>query len=78
MDPQLKNLDDRLRRLENADPAQMLRPQLNFIRDPIFTSGVSTPASSAALGTYGSFVFDDNYIYIYVSTGWKRVAIAAF
>lgn len=38
-----------------------------------------TPASSAdASGATGAIVWDDNYIYVRTSTGWKRSALAAF
>lgn len=37
-----------------------------------------TPANSAAAGFLGETCFDDNFVYIYTSVGWKRTALAAF
>lgn len=38
-----------------------------------------TPTSSAdSNGSTGSFSWDDNYIYIKTSTGWKRTALSSF
>lgn len=37
-----------------------------------------TPADSADLGNLGEICFDDSYVYIRTSAGWKRAAIAAF
>lgn len=37
-----------------------------------------TPASSAATGVLGEICFDDSYVYVYTSAGWKRTALAAF
>jgi len=41
--------------------------------------GGSTPASGTAVGTSGSLVLDDDFIYVAVGTNsWKRVPIAVF
>lgn len=37
-----------------------------------------TPANSAAAGYLGEVCFDDNFLYVYTSTGWKRTALVAF
>ncbi len=38
-----------------------------------------TPTSSAdGNGSTGDFAWDDNYVYVKVSTGWKRSALSAF
>lgn len=34
-----------------------------------------TPASRTDTGFYGSMKFDDNYLYIHVSSGWRRVGL---
>ena len=41
----------------------------NFIATP------TTPASSSAPGTLGQIAWDDNWVYVHTSTGWKRLAI---
>lgn len=40
--------------------------------------GVAVPGSGSAAGTDGCIVYDDNYLYIKLSAGWRRVAIADF
>jgi hypothetical protein len=43
------------------------------------TSGAYTPTSSKDRnGTVGDFSWDDNYIYIKTSAGWKRAALSTF
>lgn len=37
-----------------------------------------TPLNSGSSGTFGQIVYDDNYIYIYTSTGWKRTLLNSF
>lgn len=39
---------------------------------------VAVPANSAATGAVGQWASDDNYIYFYGATGWRRVAGASF
>lgn len=36
-----------------------------------------TPATSAAAGATGDIAWDDNYLYIRMSTGWRRIALGA-
>jgi hypothetical protein len=36
-----------------------------------------TPATSAAAGTTGDIAWDDNYLYVRMSTGWRRIALGA-
>lgn len=35
-----------------------------------------TPANSAAPGSTGQIAWDDDYIYVYTSAGWKRIPVA--
>lgn len=37
-----------------------------------------TPASSAEAGNLGEICFDDDFLYICTSAGWKRTALTAF
>jgi hypothetical protein len=37
-----------------------------------------TPANSAAAGVAGSVRWDENFLYVRVASGWKRVALTAF
>jgi len=39
-----------------------------------FVSTPNTPSSTSAPGTLGQIAYDDNYIYVYTTTGWKRLA----
>lgn len=39
---------------------------------------VAVPANSAASGLVGQWASDDNYVYFYGATGWRRVAGATF
>jgi hypothetical protein len=43
-----------------------------------FGHRVAVPANSAAAGLVGQWASDDNYIYFYGATGWRRVAGATF
>jgi hypothetical protein len=36
-----------------------------------------TPATSAAAGTTGDIAWDDTYLYVRMSTGWRRIALGA-
>jgi hypothetical protein len=36
-----------------------------------------TPATSAAAGTTGDIAWDDTYLYVRQSTGWRRIALGA-
>lgn len=36
-----------------------------------------TPATSAAAGTAGDIAWDDTYLYVRQSTGWRRIALGA-
>jgi len=36
-----------------------------------------TPATSAAAGTAGDIAWDDTYLYVRMSTGWRRIALGA-
>lgn len=38
----------------------------------------NTPLSSNTTGTLGQIIYDDDYLYIYTSTGWKRSSLTSF
>lgn len=44
----------------------------------VIGSTAFTPANSAAAGSAGSMGWDENFLYVRVASGWKRVALSAF
>lgn len=50
-----------------------------YVPDFVITKSHSIPSSSASTeGSLGSITWDDNYMYVKVSTGWKRVGLSTF
>ena len=45
----------------------------NYVR----VTTAQTPATSAAAGTNGDIAWDDTYLYVRMSTGWRRIALGA-
>jgi hypothetical protein len=45
----------------------------NYVR----VTTAQTPATSAAAGTTGDIAWDDTYLYVRMSTGWRRIALGA-
>lgn len=50
----------------------------NTILTNVSLTKQTTPTSSGATGISGQIVYDDNYIYIYTSQGWKRAELFLF
>ena len=48
-----------------------------FGANAINISTTQTPATSAAAGTTGDIAWDDTYLYVRQSTGWRRIALGA-
>jgi len=48
-----------------------------FSANAINVSTAQTPATSAAAGTAGDIAWDDTYLYVRQSTGWRRIALGA-
>jgi hypothetical protein len=48
-----------------------------FGANAINISTTQTPATSAAAGTTGDIAWDDTYLYVRMSTGWRRIALGA-
>jgi hypothetical protein len=48
-----------------------------FSANAINVSTAQTPATSAAAGTTGDIAWDDTYLYVRQSTGWRRIALGA-
>ena len=48
-----------------------------FNSNAINISTAQTPATSAAAGTTGDIAWDDTYLYVRMSTGWRRIALGA-
>lgn len=48
-----------------------------LVKDLTFTNQL-TPTSSNSSGSIGQIRYDDNYIYVYTSTGWKRSSLNPF
>lgn len=48
-----------------------------FSANAINISTAQTPATSAAAGTTGDIAWDDTYLYVRMSTGWRRIALGA-
>jgi hypothetical protein len=46
-----------------------------FGANAINISTTQTPATSAAAGTTGDIAWDDTYLYVRQSTGWRRIAL---
>ena len=45
----------------------------NYVR----VTTAQSPATSAAAGTTGDIAWDDTYLYVRMSTGWRRIALGA-
>lgn len=50
----------------------------NVLLTNVVLTQQKTPLNSSSSGTFGQIVYDDNYIYIYTSTGWKRTILNSF
>jgi hypothetical protein len=48
-----------------------------FGANAINISTTQTPATSAAAGNAGDIAWDDTYLYVRMSTGWRRIALGA-
>ena len=48
-----------------------------FGANAINVSTAQTPATSAAAGVAGDIAWDDTYLYVRQSTGWRRIALGA-
>jgi len=48
-----------------------------FSSTAINIATAQTPATSAAAGTAGDIAWDDTYLYVRMSTGWRRIALGA-
>lgn len=48
-----------------------------FGANAINITTAQTPATSAAAGTTGDIAWDDTYLYVRMSTGWRRIALGA-
>jgi hypothetical protein len=48
-----------------------------FGANAINISTAQTPATSAAAGNAGDIAWDDTYLYVRMSTGWRRIALGA-
>jgi hypothetical protein len=48
-----------------------------FNANKIQITTAQTPATSAAAGNAGDIAWDDNYLYVRMSTGWRRIALGA-
>jgi hypothetical protein len=48
-----------------------------FSANKIQITTAQTPATSAAAGNAGDIAWDDNYLYVRMSTGWRRIALGA-
>lgn len=48
-----------------------------FGANAINISTAQTPATSAAAGNAGDWAWDDTYLYVRMSTGWRRIALGA-
>lgn len=49
----------------------------SFAANKIQITTAQTPATSAAAGNAGDIAWDDNYLYVRMSTGWRRIALGA-
>jgi hypothetical protein len=48
-----------------------------FASNAINVSTAQSPATSAAAGATGDIAWDDTYLYVRQSTGWRRIALGA-
>ena len=48
-----------------------------FAGNAINIATTQSPATSAAAGTTGDIAWDDTYLYVRMSTGWRRIALGA-
>ena len=48
-----------------------------FGANAINITTAQSPATSAAAGTTGDIAWDDTYLYVRMSTGWRRIALGA-
>lgn len=48
-----------------------------FASNAINITTAQSPATSAAAGTAGDIAWDDTYLYVRMSTGWRRIALGA-
>ena len=48
-----------------------------FASNAINITTAQTPATSAAAGNAGDIAWDDTYLYVRMSTGWRRIALGA-
>lgn len=48
-----------------------------FAGNAINIATAQTPATSAAAGATGDIAWDDTYLYVRMSTGWRRIALGA-
>ncbi|CAB4141974.1 hypothetical protein UFOVP423_8 [uncultured Caudovirales phage] len=46
-----------------------------FAGNAINIATTQSPATSAAAGTTGDIAWDDTYLYVRISTGWRRIAL---
>jgi len=49
----------------------------SFAANKIQITTAQTPATSAAAGNAGDIAWDDTYLYVRMSTGWRRIALGA-
>jgi hypothetical protein len=49
----------------------------SFAANKIQITTAQTPATSAAAGNAGDIAWDDTYLYVRQSTGWRRIALGA-
>ena len=49
----------------------------SFAANKIQITTAQTPATSAAAGNAGDIAWDDSYLYVRMSTGWRRIALGA-
>jgi len=49
----------------------------SFAANKIQITTAQTPATSAATGNAGDIAWDDTYLYVRMSTGWRRIALGA-
>ena len=49
----------------------------SFAANKIQITTAQSPATSAAAGNAGDIAWDDNYLYVRMSTGWRRIALGA-
>lgn len=60
------------------DQNDVVQYQQDFVRIPLARHVDSAPTSSASSGQVGDWFADDNYLYIYGATGWRRITNSSF